>query len=120
MVIEPETAPTKPAAPQGVGYDTKRQGEPMASEVTADVLNHLESIAGHVRGIQRMVEDGKCCIVIVNQILAVQRGMQKVNGMVLDCHLHTCAMTAVRGEDPDERERVVEEIWSVFNATGKL
>jgi DNA-binding FrmR family transcriptional regulator len=67
-----------------------------------------------------MVENGDYCIDIVNQILAVQRALQKVNSMVLDRHLHTCVTTAIRGNEPDERERVIGEIMSVFDATGKL
>ena len=92
----------------------------MADEVTTDILNRLKSIEGHVRGIERMVENGEYCMDIVNQVLAVQRALQKVNGLVLNRHLHTCATTAIRGDNPDERERVISEIMSVFDATGKL
>ena len=92
----------------------------MNDETTTDILNRLKSIEGHVRGIQRMVENGDYCIDIVNQILAVQRAMQKVNGMVLDRHLYTCVTTAIQGDDPGERERVIGEIMGVFDATGKL
>jgi DNA-binding FrmR family transcriptional regulator len=92
----------------------------MADDLTTDIVNRLKSIAGHVRGIERMVEDEAYCIDIVNQILAVERALQKVNGLILERHLHTCVTTAIRGRDPDERERVIEEILSVFEATGKL
>jgi len=92
----------------------------MTDEVTTNILNRLKSIEGHVRGIERMVENGDYCIDIVNQILAVQRALHKVNSLVLDRHLHTCVTTAIRGEDPDERERVIGEIMDVFEATGKL
>jgi DNA-binding FrmR family transcriptional regulator len=92
----------------------------MADETTTDILNRLKSVEGHVRGIERMVESGAYCVDIVNQILAVQRALQKVNGMVLDRHLHTCVTTAIRGDDPAERERVIGEIMGVFEATGKL
>jgi len=92
----------------------------MADESTTDVLNRLKSIEGHVRGIQRMVENGDYCIDIVSQVLAVQRALQKVNTLVLDHHLHTCVTTAIRGNEPAERERVIGEIMGVFEATGKL
>ncbi len=92
----------------------------MSDETTTNILNRLKSIEGHVRGVERMVENGDYCIDIVNQILAVQRALQKVNSMVLDRHLHTCVTTAIRGDEPDERERVIGEIMSVFDATGKL
>ncbi len=92
----------------------------MNDETTTDILNRLKSIEGHVRGIERMVENGDYCIDIANQILAVQRALQKVNSMILDRHLHTCVTTAIRSDDPDERERVIGEIMGVFDATGKL
>jgi DNA-binding FrmR family transcriptional regulator len=92
----------------------------MSEDTTVNILNRLKSIEGHVRGIERMVESGNYCIDIVNQILAVQRALQKVNSMVLDQHLHTCVTTAIRGDDLDQRERVIDEIMGVFDATGKL
>ncbi len=66
-----------------------------------------------------MVEGDAYCIDIVNQIVAVQRALEKVNTLVLDRHLHTCATTAIRGDNPDERERVIGEILDVFKTTGK-
>jgi DNA-binding FrmR family transcriptional regulator len=91
----------------------------MADETTHDILRRLKSIEGHVRGIQRMVENEDYCIDIVNQVLAVQRALQKVNHLVLDRHLHTCVTTAMRSQDGAERERVITEIMSVFEAGGK-
>jgi DNA-binding FrmR family transcriptional regulator len=92
----------------------------MTDQTTINILNRLKSIEGHVRGIELMVENGKYCIDIVNQILAVQRALKKVTGMVLERHLNTCVTTAIRGDDPDERERVIGEILDVLEATGKL
>ena len=85
-------------------------------EETTKIVNRLKSIEGHVRGVEKMVEDGSYCIDIVNQISAIQSALQKVNALVLDKHLHTCVTTAIRGDDPDERERVIDEIMGVFNA----
>ncbi len=92
----------------------------MADETTTDLLNRLKSIEGHVRGIGRMIEEDAYCIDVTNQIMAVQRALQKVNSLVLDRHLHTCVTTAIRGDDPEARERVIGEIMDVFEATGKL
>ena len=99
---------------------SESKGETMSDEATNNIINRLKSVEGHVRGIERMVENGEYCVDIVNQILAVQRALQKVNGMVLERHLHTCVTTAIRGDDPDERERVIGEILDVFETTGKL
>ncbi len=85
-----------------------------------DVLNRLKNIEGHVRGIERMVEDDNYCIDIIRQIQAVQSALNKVNSQILENHLNTCLITAVRGENPDERERVLAEIAEVFEATQKV
>jgi len=92
----------------------------MSDETMTKILNRLKTVAGHVRGIEKMVENGEYCVDIVNQILAVQRALHKVNGMVLDRHMHTCVTKAIRGDEPDERERVIGEILAVFEATSKL
>ncbi len=79
-----------------------------------EILQRLKSIEGHVRGVQRMVDEGAYCIEVVHQILAVEKALQKVSSLVLDRHLHSCVTTAIRGEDAGERERVLKEILSVF------
>jgi DNA-binding FrmR family transcriptional regulator len=87
---------------------------------TADVKNRLKSIEGHVRGVQRMVDEGAYCIDVVNQITAIQRALKKVSGLVLDEHLHACVTDAMRGTDADARERVLGELMEVFEATGRV
>ncbi len=91
----------------------------MSAKSEANILRRLKSIEGHVRGVSRMVEGEEYCIDIVNQIAAVQRALGKVSELVLDRHLHTCATTAIRGNDPSERERVIGEILDVFKISGR-
>lgn len=91
----------------------------MAHEGKEDILRRLKSVEGHVRGVQRMIEDDAYCIDVVNQIVALQRALKKVSTRVLDQHLHSCVTEAVRGEDVANRERVLTELMQVFEATGK-
>jgi DNA-binding FrmR family transcriptional regulator len=86
---------------------------------SADIVRRLKSVEGHVRGVQRMVEEGVYCIDVVNQIVAIQRALKKVSGLVLDQHLHSCVTDAMRGPDATARERVLGELLEVFEATGK-
>ena len=91
----------------------------MAHERNDVVLRRLKSIEAHVRGVQRMVEDGTYCIDVVNQIVAIQRALKKVSGLVLDDHLHSCVTDAMRGPDEGTRERVLGELIDVFQASGR-
>ncbi|MBE0699893.1 MAG: metal-sensitive transcriptional regulator [Anaerolineaceae bacterium] len=85
-----------------------------------DVLRRLKTAEGHLRGIQRMVEDGAYCIDIIHQVQAVQSALNRVNSEILDQHLNSCLITAVRGDDPAERERVLKEITDVFETANKV
>lgn len=84
------------------------------------VKQRLASAAGHIKGIERMVDEDTYCIDIIKQVQAVQAALSKVSNMILDNHLHTCVTTAIRNDEPDERERVLKEITSVFTVSNKL
>jgi DNA-binding FrmR family transcriptional regulator/copper chaperone CopZ len=77
--------------------------------------NRLKSAEGHLRGVQRMVEADAYCLDIIHQIQAVQKALEKFNSLVLERHLQTCVTTAIQGNDPDERRRVIREIMEVFD-----
>lgn len=83
-------------------------------------LVRLKTIEGHIRGIEKMVAEEAYCIDIIRQIQAVQSALNKVSSLILDEHLNSCLITAVRGEDPKERERVLGEIISIFETTSKI
>lgn len=85
-----------------------------------DALRRLKTIEGHIRGIERMVEEDAYCIDVIRQIQAVQSALNKVSARILEDHLHSCLITAVRGEDVSERERVLKEISDVFQAKSKI
>jgi len=92
----------------------------MTEDHKREILNRLKSAEGHVRGIERMVDENAYCIQVINQILAVQRALDKVNSLIMERHLQTCVTTAIRSDDAAERERVIAEIMNVFETTGKM
>ncbi len=85
-----------------------------------EALQRLKTTEGHLRGIQRMLEEDAYCIDIIRQIQAVQAALNKVSVKILEEHLNSCVITAVQGEDPQERERVLKEISDVFEAATKV
>jgi DNA-binding FrmR family transcriptional regulator len=84
-----------------------------------NISRRLASAAGHIKGIERMVADDTYCIDVIKQVQAVQAALNKVNALILDNHLHTCVTTAIRGNDPTEREAVLKEVTSVFEMMDK-
>ncbi len=81
------------------------------------LLNRLKTVEGHIRGVQRMVEDDAYCIDIMQQVRAIQQALHRVNGIILENHLNTCVTKAIRSDQAEERERVLQELLQVFHAT---
>lgn len=85
-----------------------------------DTLQRLRTIEGHLRGVIRMLEEDAYCIDVIRQIQAVEAALDKVSGLILEQHLNSCVITAIKGDDPDERQRVLKEILDVFETAAKV
>jgi DNA-binding FrmR family transcriptional regulator len=85
-----------------------------------ETVQRLKTIEGHIAGIRRMLEEDAYCIDIIRQIQAVQGALNKASKIILEEHLHSCVITAVQGDDPAERERVLQEIMDVYGASRKV
>ena len=84
------------------------------------VLKRLRIIEGHLKGVIRMVEEDAYCIDVIRQIQAVEAALNKVSAQILEGHLNSCVITAVKGEDPAERQRVLKEVLEVFETSAKV
>jgi DNA-binding FrmR family transcriptional regulator len=83
-------------------------------------IRRLKTIEGHLRGITRMVEEDTYCIDVIRQIQAVEAALNKVSSRILEDHLNSCVITAIQGNDRQERERVLKEITEVFDMSTKV
>ena len=57
------------------------------------VLNRLKRTEGQVRGIQRMLEEGKECSDIVTQLSAVRSSVDRIMGLIVAENLKQCLET---------------------------
>ena len=63
------------------------------------IVQRLKRITGHVQAVQRMIEEDRDCPQILLQISAVRAALTQVGRLVLEDHLDTCIVDAVkRGE----------------------
>jgi DNA-binding FrmR family transcriptional regulator len=81
-----------------------------------DYRNRLRRIEGQVRGLQRMVDEDKYCIDVLDQVAAVTRALQAVAIELLDDHLSHCVAEAVTaggstaGEKLDEASAAIARL----------
>jgi DNA-binding FrmR family transcriptional regulator len=80
----------------------------------------LKTVEGHIAGIRRMIDEDEYCIDVIHQIQAVHAALHKVSKIILEEHMNSCMITAVRGDDLAERERVLDEIAEVFEVATKI
>ena len=77
----------------------------------------LRRIEGQVRGVQRMIEDHKYCIDILNQIYAVKGALAKVEERILKEHFQHCITEAVHGTSEKEKQEKLDEILKLIQQT---
>ncbi len=83
-------------------------------EIRAANLNRLRRIEGQVRGLQRMVEDGRYCADILVQLSAVNEALRNVGRELLRNHLRNCATAAIKGS-PERAEAMYDELVELFS-----
>jgi DNA-binding FrmR family transcriptional regulator len=77
----------------------------------------LKRIEGQIRGLQRMIEDRKYCIDILNQIHAVKGALSRVEEKILQKHFQHCVTTAIVGSSEKEKQQKLDEILELINRT---
>ena len=85
-----------------------------------NTLRRLKTIEGHLKGVIRMVEEDAYCIDVIRQIQAVDAALNKVSTQILENHLNSCVIDAIRSDSPKEREKVLKEITEVFEMSAKV
>ena len=81
-------------------------------EVSQEVLlKRLRRIEGQIRGIEKMIEDGRDCVSIVIQLAAVRSGIEGIGALVLNNCMKLCFHKGSSATtDIDSLERAVA-IW---------
>ena len=82
-----------------------------------DNIVALKRIEGQVRGLQRMIEDRKYCIDILNQILAIKGALSSVEEKILQKHFRHCVTAAIMGSSENQKQQKLDEILALIHRT---
>jgi DNA-binding FrmR family transcriptional regulator len=55
-----------------------------------DIVDRLKRIEGQAKGIQRMVEEGRDCLDVLNQLAAVKAAVNSLSGELLEAFAIRC------------------------------
>ena len=86
----------------------------MNEQQAGDAVTRLKKIEGQVRGVIKMIEEGRYCIDILSQTRAIVAGIRGVENMVMHQHLQTCVADTMKSDDQVEKDKKVAEIMDVL------
>jgi CsoR family transcriptional regulator, copper-sensing transcriptional repressor len=92
-------------ARESVGSTSDKQGDDVL------VLNRLARIEGQVRGLQRMIEEGKDCESVLTQLAAVKSALDRVGVLLISHRMRECLQEKLGTELPPE---AMEQAFDVF------
>lgn len=82
------------------------------NEEQKKALQALKTSKGQIEGIIKMLEDGRYCIDISNQIIAAQALLKKANMLILKQHMHHCVKDAFKHDNGEQKVDEIIEILS--------
>ncbi|MDB6154891.1 MAG: hypothetical protein JWL90_3344 [Chthoniobacteraceae bacterium] len=92
----------------------------MKTEARPKIEGRIKRIVGQINGIQRMIEQERYCVDILNQISAVRSALDGLGIELLTGHLETCVVGCGSDErhakaKPMKREELMEELRTALS-----
>jgi DNA-binding FrmR family transcriptional regulator len=88
----------------------------MKTDTKKDVAARLRSITGHLKAVERMVDEDKYCVDVLKQTMAIEKALERVDALILGSHLETCVADAFR---EGRAEKTVAELAEIFSTARK-
>ncbi|SHJ92616.1 DNA-binding transcriptional regulator, FrmR family [Clostridium cavendishii DSM 21758] len=86
------------------------------NEERKKAVQSLKTSKGQIEGIIKMIEDGRYCVDISNQIIAAQALLKKANMLILKQHMHHCVKDAVKMDNGDEKiDEIIDLLSKIIN-----
>lgn len=71
-------------------------------------ITRLKRIRGQIDGIIKMIEEGKYCVDIINQLSAAYSAVASARTAILQRHLECCIKNAIDGKTNDKSDKITE------------
>ena len=87
------------------------KGIPREKSVNQQILHRMKIARGHLDKVIKMTQSGDYCIDIVQQSIAVQAALRKIDQVMLKNHMETCVADSIK---EGKSEEVIDEVLKVF------
>lgn len=76
----------------------------------AAIVNRLKRIEGQVRGVAQMVDEGRYCIEVLNQVQAIKAALARAESEILKDHAARCVAEAIGSGDGEAQRAKFGEL----------
>jgi DNA-binding FrmR family transcriptional regulator len=80
------------------------------------LIRRLKLVEGQIRGLQKMVDEGKYCIDIITQTSAVKQALSNIEDVLLERHLGHCVIDQIK---KGKHDKATDEILKVYRLKRK-
>ena len=80
-----------------------------------DTLIAFRKAKSHIETIIKMIEEGKYCVAIMQQNLAVIGLLRSAHEKLMENHLHTCFLKGMKTGSAGKKQQMIEEIEKVMH-----
>jgi CsoR family transcriptional regulator, copper-sensing transcriptional repressor len=92
----------------------------MDAEVRKRLLTRANRVAGQVAGVQRMIDEDRYCVDILNQIAAARSALDSLGVELLTRHLESCVVGHGTGSEhecarPLSKEQLLAEVQTALS-----
>ncbi len=92
----------------------------MDTDTKKRVKTRAKRIAGQVAGVQRMLDEDRYCVEVLNQIAAVRSALDALGVELITAHLETCVVGHGSGSEhacakPLKKEELLSEVRTVLS-----
>lgn len=83
----------------------------MEHQNTKSILRRLSIAEGQIRGLRELITNGAYCVDVITQTSAVKQALSRVEDMLLENHLSTCAINQIK---KGNEKKAIDEIIKVY------
>ena len=73
-----------------------------------EIVKRLKRAEGHLRSVVQMIESGKACVDVAQQLHAVEKAISQAKRTLIQDHLDNCLEEAVGGASREQRRPIDE------------
>jgi DNA-binding FrmR family transcriptional regulator len=90
----------------------------MTSQKENSLIN-FKKAGSSITKIIKMIEEGRYCIDVMQQNLAVLGLLKSAHQMLMENHLNTCFKTAMQAKNEKKKQEMIDEILKVTKISNK-